>query len=227
MSSSDVGGPPLAPPPPPPPPAPPPRPPAPPPPPTQPPLTRGARSPTTPRTPRAHVAFEQAALGAHRDAARLREWRDRFQRALEGRGVDGGDLRHDGQSRRERLCLTAALVREMQAATAAGQQPAGRRRHAMAHQKHERSRGLRGRHRGSTSACRSIARSGWQRACWLPPRRYVMRRDLSESVVVITGASSGIGRATAVAFAREGASVVVCARREAPLASVVEHCRAR
>jgi short-subunit dehydrogenase len=54
-----------------------------------------------------------------------------------------------------------------------------------------------------------------------------MRPALSESVVVITGASSGIGRATALAFAREGAAIVVCARREAPLASAAEQCRAR
>lgn len=37
---------------------------------------------------------------------------------------------------------------------------------------------------------------------------------------MITGASSGIGRATALAFARQGASVVVAARREGPLHEV-------
>lgn len=40
-----------------------------------------------------------------------------------------------------------------------------------------------------------------------------MRRDLREKVAVITGASSGIGRAAAVALAREGVGVVLGARR--------------
>jgi NAD(P)-dependent dehydrogenase (short-subunit alcohol dehydrogenase family) len=42
-------------------------------------------------------------------------------------------------------------------------------------------------------------------------------RKLQGAVVVVTGASSGIGRATARRFAAAGASVVVAARRERPL----------
>lgn len=49
-----------------------------------------------------------------------------------------------------------------------------------------------------------------------------MADRLGDKVVVITGASSGIGKATADAFAREGATVVLAARREQGLHGTAE-----
>lgn len=45
-------------------------------------------------------------------------------------------------------------------------------------------------------------------------------------IVVITGASSGVGRATALEFARQGATVVLGARREDALKEVAAECEA-
>ena len=45
--------------------------------------------------------------------------------------------------------------------------------------------------------------------------------SMNEKVALITGASSGIGRATAIGFAARGASVVVAARRKDELDSLV------
>jgi NAD(P)-dependent dehydrogenase (short-subunit alcohol dehydrogenase family) len=50
--------------------------------------------------------------------------------------------------------------------------------------------------------------------------------ELKDSVVVITGASSGIGRATAHALAEHGASVVLAARSEQSLREVANECEA-
>src|SRR5215211_7320902 len=51
-------------------------------------------------------------------------------------------------------------------------------------------------------------------------------KPVENQVVVVMGGSSGIGRETALRFARKGAKVVVSARSEAGLRSLVEEVRA-
>ncbi|WP_327112858.1 SDR family NAD(P)-dependent oxidoreductase [Nocardia sp. NBC_01730] len=57
-------------------------------------------------------------------------------------------------------------------------------------------------------------------------RRHRRNRDLAERHVLITGASSGIGRAAASAVARKGATVFLLARRGDELATLIDEIRA-
>jgi NADP-dependent 3-hydroxy acid dehydrogenase YdfG len=50
-------------------------------------------------------------------------------------------------------------------------------------------------------------------------------RILRTKTIVITGASSGVGRATALAFANYGAKLVLAARREDALKELVKACK--
>jgi NAD(P)-dependent dehydrogenase (short-subunit alcohol dehydrogenase family) len=57
------------------------------------------------------------------------------------------------------------------------------------------------------------------------PPSVLSRQRFANKVVTITGATSGIGRAAAIAFAREGARVTFCGRREALGADVEQSIR--
>src|SRR4051794_41877981 len=72
-------------------------------------------------------------------------------------------------------------------------------------------------------SCGVSWRSGAPR--WPPaPRAIEYPQEMSESVVVITGASAGIGAALAEVVAGRGMPVVLVARRQQPLEAVAARC---
>ena len=51
--------------------------------------------------------------------------------------------------------------------------------------------------------------------------------SLAGKSIVVTGASSGIGRATALVFADRHARLTLCSRNQAALETVAQECRRR
>ena len=62
---------------------------------------------------------------------------------------------------------------------------------------------------------------------FLPAYNPDMIHTIADKVIIITGASSGIGRATALALGREGAKLVLVARRENLLHEIESEVRSR
>jgi NADPH:quinone reductase-like Zn-dependent oxidoreductase len=76
------------------------------------------------------------------------------------------------------------------------------------------------------SALVTSARAGPGDAVRPPAIEETRMNALSHQVAIVTGASSGIGRAAAKLFAHEGAKVVVAARRRQELEALVDEIAA-
>src|SRR4051794_13187742 len=63
---------------------------------------------------------------------------------------------------------------------------------------------------------------GWHNSCKEP----VMDLGLAEKPVIVCASTAGLGRATALEFAREGARVMLAGRREAELKSAAAEIKA-
>ena len=59
----------------------------------------------------------------------------------------------------------------------------------------------------------------------LSPYSYTLVMSFRDKSVIVTGATSGIGRATAEAFARDGASILLVGRSDAALTAVADAAR--
>src|SRR5262245_14280129 len=104
--------------------------------------------------------------------------------------------------------------------------------------KRMKSRRLRGKRLAAIFACFVLKNRGLAQFCWLGcaeagtgsvvvplrgsvPRTVTLSRmSFREKSVIVTGATSGIGRATAEAFGREGARLLLVGRDEQALAEV-------
>lgn len=60
---------------------------------------------------------------------------------------------------------------------------------------------------------------------WNMIKESIMMKRLENKTAIVTGGNSGIGKATAILFAKEGADLVLCARRKEALDEVAEECR--